>query len=370
MIRFTLLISLLWLNTSFAETQQTLRVGIKPSEPWVMYDSSLPPAQRQPVGFSIDLWRAIAAELNVQTEWVYHDTTSQLVDQVALQQVDVGIAAITILASREQKLDFSNAMYELGLRIMVAPNNQTRNPLSVLGAEIGKLFSWYNMMWFGLMLLVTVHIRWWVDRYDKEHGFLPKTYVAGVQEAFWWGLTMLITWETPKSRGIARLIDISWHLIGLIALSILTAVVTAALTSQAVKGTIQTPNDLADKRVLAVATDAPRDYLQQIGLNPIAVKDLQEGMQLLLNQEADALVHDGPRLLYLADQHNKRHTDKKQKLTVLPAVFNHQNYGLALPTNSPYAEAVNQALLKLRESSGGEPSVHEQLRGKWIPNSQ
>ncbi len=367
MQHFVLLLTLLFGYLGNALANDTMKVGIKPSEPWVMYDSNLPEVERQPVGFSIDLWQAIAKELGVKTQWVYHDSTKKLVKSVAKEQVDVGISAITILSHREKKLDFSNSMYELGLQIMVAPANQNSNPLSILASELGKLVSLKNMLWFALMLIITVHLRWWVDRYDEENHFFSRRYSEGIQAAFWWGLTMLITWETPKSRGIARVIDLSWHLIGLIALSIVTAVVTAALTSQAVKGSIQSEKDLFGKRVAAVTTDAPRYYLQKIGINPIQVDNLQQGMELLLTNKADALVHDGPRLSYLADQYNRQNENDKS-LAVLPALFNHQNYGLAFPTDSPYVEKVNQVLLQLREAHDSDVSIHQRLREKWVPN--
>ena len=197
-------------------------------------------------------------------------------------------------------------------------------------------------------------------------GFFPRnSYWKGLSEALWWGITMLVTWETPQSKGLARTIDLSWHLIGLIAMSIMTAVVTAALTSQAIVGSIQGEKDLPGKRVAAVATDAPRQYLEKIGANVVPVDSLAEGVQLLKEDKVSALVHDGPRLSYLAAKANK--TEKEPLLMVLPAVFNDQNYGIVFPTISPLREAVNEELLKLRETTGLEDSFHEELRKKWIP---
>lgn len=370
MYRYTLLlffavVSMFSLWSQYVWADETLKVGIKPSEPWVMYDADIPEEMRQPRGFSIDLWAQIAANLGVKTEWVYYDSTKTLVDQTQKDEVDVGISAITILAEREKQIDFSNSMYELGLQIMVSPENQSSNPVAILLQELGKLLSWKVLFWFVLMLLVTAHLRLWVDRRDIEHSFLPKTYLAGIREALWWGLTMLITWETPKSRGFARVIDLSWHLIGLIAMSIVTAVVTAALTSKAISGSIQSEQDLPGKAVAAVATDAPRSYLEKIGADVVPVASLNEGIDLLTKGEVDALVHDGPRLAYLAKQLNEK--AKTNKVLVLPIVFNPQNYGLIFPSESPWIEKVNRVLLSLRESDGLEDSFHKKLQMKWIP---
>ena len=209
-----LLITLLMSYSSNAE--EVLRVGIKPSEPWVMYDIRLAEDKRIPKGFSIDLWNEIAKNLGMKTQWVYHDSTSALVDSASSKKIDVGIAAITVTSEREKQVDFSNSMYETGLQIMVSAKNNSSNPLSVLMKELQKLLSWQVLMGILIMLVITAHLRLWVDRYTHTHFFPQQSYRSGIYETLWWGITMLVTWETPKSRGTARIIDLSWHFMGLI----------------------------------------------------------------------------------------------------------------------------------------------------------
>ena len=341
-----------------------LKVGIKPSEPWVMYDKSLPELERHPIGFSIDLWNKLAESLGRKTEWIYHDTTPDIINSAYESKIDLGIAAITVSSEREKLVDFSNSMYETGLQIMVSAENNNSNPLNILVVELKKLLSWKVLGWLLIMLLITIHLRLLVDRMSGDH-FFPRGYFKGIYETLWWGITMLVTWETPQSKGLARVIDLSWHLIGLIAMSIMTAVVTAALTSQAIVGNIQSEKDLPNKRVAAVATDAPRQYLEAIGANVVPVKSIEEGMKLLREKNVEALVHDGPRLSYLAGKINKK--EKKSIFYVLPAIFNAQNYGIVFPQKSPLREPINKILLQLRESTGLEDSFHETLRKKWIP---
>jgi len=362
---FLLFLALFSHSASYAE--EVIRVGIKPSEPWVMYDASAPEAQRVPQGFSVDLWNEIAQNLGVKTQWVYHDSTAALVNSADKQKIDVGIAAITLTSEREKQVDFSNSMYETGLQIMVSAKNSETNPLSVLFKELKKLVSWQALVGIITMLFITANLRLWVDRYTRTNFFPQTSYRQGIHETLWWGITMLVTWETPKSRGLARVIDLSWHFMGLIGLSIMTAIVTAALTSQAISGNIQSEKDLPNKRVAAVATDAPRHYLEKIDADVIPVKNLQAGIQLLLDEQVDALVHDGPRLSYLADKANSQ--SNRRLLMVLPAVFNPQNYGLVFPPNSQLRESVNKALLRLRESNGLDISFHEGLKNKWIPDN-
>lgn len=360
----------LWVIVAASSVQaaDTLKVGIKPSEPWVMYDANLPPEQRQPKGFSIDLWNAIAQQLGVNTEWVYFDSVPALIKATQEKQVDTGISAITVTSQREEEVDFSNSMYELGLQIMV-PADASPNPWLVAIGEIGKLFTWKVLLALLGLVVFFAHVRWLVDASvgkGDEATFAPD-YRHGIVESIWWALTMFITWDTAPRRGLARVVDIIWFLMGFLCLGILSSVITAALTAQNINSNIQGVKDLLDKRVAAVATDAPRQFLEKLGINVILVKDLAEGVQKVANKEADALVHDGPRLAYLASQYNQNASPKNQ-VAVLPASFNPQTYGIIFPTNSALVEPVNHALMNLREAQDGNDSIHENLRNRWLPN--
>jgi polar amino acid transport system substrate-binding protein len=360
------LLAFMLLFSLYAESE-TLKIGIKPSEPWVMYDQNVSEENRKPIGFSIDLWNKIAQELKVDTRWVYYNSTSELVDAAKKGEVDAAISAVTITSNREKEIDFSSSMYELGLQVMVDASKSSASVLELMGKEIKKMMSVETTLMFLLFLLVTMHLRWFVDKRDKDSDLFSKQYSTGIIDSFWWGITMLITWETPPSKGVARVIDLMWHIVGILAVSILTAIVTSALTAQAIGGSIRSEKDLAGKYVAAVATDAPRRYVEKIGANVIPVKTLAEGIALVRNGKAEALVHDGPRLVYLANKINKK--EKKKILTVAPFTFNPQNYGIVFPSKSALKEQTDRALLKLREANGLEKSFHEELKRKWLKST-
>jgi len=360
-----LILSFMLLFSLYAQSE-TLKIGIKPSEPWVMYDQNVSEEKRKPIGFSVDLWNKIAQDLKVETQWVYYDSTSALIEASKNGEVDAAISAVTITSSREREIDFSSSMYELGLQVMLDASKSSASVLELMGKEIKKMMSLEIILMFLFFLLVTIHLRWFVDKRDESSELFSKKYFPGIIDAFWWGITMLITWETPPNKGVARVIDLMWHIVGILAVSILTAIVTSALTAQAIGGSIRSEKDLAGKFVAAVATDAPRKYVEKIGANVIPVKTLSEGMALVRSGKAEALVHDGPRLVYLANQTNK--AEKKKVFMVAPFTFNPQNYGVVFPPNSELKERTDRALLKLREANGLEKSFHEELKDKWLKN--
>ncbi len=356
-----LIVMFLFISPTYS---QELKVGIKYSEPWVMYDKNSSIEKRKPIGFSIDLWNKIAQNLGFKTKYVYFDSTTDLIDAAKDNKIDVGISAITITSDREKVIDFSNSMYELGLQVMINAENASSSVLSIMAKEIKKMITLKSMIIFFLFLFITIHLRWYVDRKNPDSDLFDKRYSVGIRDAFWWGLTMLVTWETPHSKGLARIIDLFWHIVGIIAISILTAIVTAALTAQTIGGSIHTEKDLAGKYIAAVATDAPRKYIEKIGANVVPVKNLDEGIELLKKGKVQALVHDGPRLVYLANKINKK--AKRKVLAVLPFTFNPQNYGIVFPTGSPLRESVDRTLLRLREADGLDSSYHQKLREKWL----
>ena len=358
---------LLILLFSLFVQSETLKIGIKPSEPWVMYDQNISEDQRKPIGFSIDLWNQISKNLHAKTQWVYYNSTSELIKATKNGEVDAAISAVTITSAREKEIDFSSSMYELGLQVMVDASKSSASVLELMGKEIHKMMTFKTSMLFLLFLFVTIHLRWYVDSRDEKSDLFAKSYPSGIVDAFWWGITMLVTWETPPSKGIARVIDLMWHIVGIIAISILTAIVTAALTAQAIGGSIRSEKDLAGKYVAAVDTDAPRKYVEKIGANVIPVKTLAEGIKLVREGKADALVHDGPRLVYLANQINKK--ERQKILAVAPFSFNPQNYGIVFPSGSPLKEQVDRVLLRLREADGLDKSFHEKLKEKWLKNN-
>jgi polar amino acid transport system substrate-binding protein len=70
-------------------------------------------------GFSIDLWRSIAADLMLESEFSIHRSVQELLSNVESEKSDAGVAAISITAERSKSLDFSQPMFDSGLQILV-----------------------------------------------------------------------------------------------------------------------------------------------------------------------------------------------------------------------------------------------------------
>jgi len=73
-------------------------------------------------GFDIDLWAAIAKELNLKYKLQPMDFNG-IIPGLQTRNIDAALAGITIRDDRKQVIDFSDPYYESGLAILVAKDN-------------------------------------------------------------------------------------------------------------------------------------------------------------------------------------------------------------------------------------------------------
>jgi ABC-type proline/glycine betaine transport system substrate-binding protein len=331
----------------------TLRVATKTFEPLVIYDVQT----RQYTGFSIELWDEIADELEVEYELYGVNSVAKLLDEVERGSADIATAGIGITSTREQFLDFSHAFFESGLQIMVADNSGLLD--GILIRVLSTLFAielLYILGFLIIMLLVSAHIIWLLERqYNPE---FPKGYVEGIWEAFWWAAVTATTVgygdKTPKGI-LGRIFGLFWMFAGLFILAYFTAGVTSTVTLQELQGTINGPEDLANKSVATVAKSAAAEYLVRQGIQPIEFASETETYRALENGEVQAVVYDAPVL-----QHYASHQGQG-KVKIVGLIFEELSYGIAFQHESPYRETVNQALLKLIENG-----TYQEIHNKWF----
>ncbi|ATZ94142.1 glutamine ABC transporter substrate-binding protein GlnH [Dickeya fangzhongdai] len=75
------------------------------------------------VGFDVDLWDAIAKQLNLNYTLKPMDF-SGIIPALQTRNVDLALAGITITEERKRAIDFSDGYYNSGLLVMVRADNQ------------------------------------------------------------------------------------------------------------------------------------------------------------------------------------------------------------------------------------------------------
>ena len=83
-------------------------------------------------GFDIDMWEAIAKDLDLTYELRPMDF-SGIIPALQTGQVDVALAGITIKPSRQEVIDFSDGYYDSGFLLMVSSESDIQGPEDLKG---------------------------------------------------------------------------------------------------------------------------------------------------------------------------------------------------------------------------------------------
>ena len=307
-------------------------------------------------GISIDLWRAIADDLDLAFRFEAM-SLGEMIDAVADGSADAAVAALTMTAERERRLDFSHPFYASGLAIAV--------PVDAGGAFaklFRTLFSPAFIKSFAALVLVLglIGLAMWLLERRRNPEHFGGTRAAGLGSGFWWAAVTMTTVgygdKVPKTSG-GRVLGTVWMFASIITISGFTAAIASALTAFHLSSDIRGPRDLVDRRVATVTGSTAQTALIRIGLRSRGYQTLNEGLDELVGGGVDALVYDAPLLLYRAA------TTHRDRLLVLPRVFERQSYAIALPQGSPLRESVNQSLLGVVSGSDWDAILNRYLIG-------
>jgi polar amino acid transport system substrate-binding protein len=297
-------------------------------------------------GYSIDVWQAAAAQLEVPYDYVEVATVSEQLDAVRTGRTDAALGAISITAEREAEFDFSFPMYDSGLQVLVRPTNQG------FWGQMLALFSstvlFLLLVLVGLLIVVG-HIVWLIERRTNDD--FPHAYAAGVWEGIWWAIVTMTTIgygdRTVQSRW-GRLVAMVWMLVGLVLVAHFTAVITSALTVDRIRSEVRSVSDLYGRDVVTVADTSSSRYLESIDLPARALPDVDEAYGEVVSGQAEALVFDAPVLRFLAQ------TRGDDSVEVVGSLVQPQGYGMAFRPGNPLVEPLDLELLALRENGTTE----------------
>ncbi|MBD2292726.1 transporter substrate-binding domain-containing protein [Anabaena sphaerica FACHB-251] len=306
-------------------------------------------------GFSIDLWRSIANQMNIESKFVEYSTVADLLTAVKDGKANLGISAISITAQRQESFDFSLPMLAAGLQILVRKQATSGSSLP----NIWQVFfsaGLLQILGVALVLvIVAAHIIWLTERRHPE-GIIPKSYFPGIFKACWWAAATLGAQvdEMPKGA-IGRILAIIWMFIAIIFVAYFTASATTELTVQQLQGDIKSIDDLPGKIVATTSGSTAAAYLRENKITVSEFPKIEQAYNALLTKKADAIVFDAPVLLFYAAN------EGKGKVEVVGSIFREENYGIVLPNESPYRKKINSALLSLRENG-----TYQALYDKWF----
>jgi ABC-type amino acid transport substrate-binding protein len=333
------------------QSEPVLKVGISRFSPFVILSDN------GSKGVSIDMWQAIALQIDREFEYVVCKGVSDKLKRLEEGSIDIAIGGITITEEREARFDFSHPVYETGLDILIPKTAKL-----TLMELIGSLFTGQKIYFFGALLILMVlagNIIWFVERSSKKRATsFHQSYFPGVFEGMYWALITASTigyGDKVPQRWIGRLLAAVIILIFLPLFGYFIAQLSSDLTMQSLKSSITGPQDLRGRRIAVVDGTTSIDYMKNEHAYLYLFENVEDAIDALLNGEVEAVVYDAPNLLYFANG------EGKGKVMVVGKIFEPQNYGLAVPQGNPLREKINRAILKLIESD-----EMKRIKTKWF----
>lgn len=347
----TLVLATTGLMSAASQTGPPLRIGISPFSPFVIL------SEEQPIGFSIDVWDALARKLEIEYEFIVCAGVADKLQRLKQNQIDIAIGGITITEDREEWFDFTHTVYHTGLDILIPSTME----VSVL-RFFASLFTGKKLVFIGglmLMVIIAGHAIWLVERSTKKRQTMfQHDYFPGVFQGMYWALITASTIgygdKVPK-RWIGRLLAAALILIFLPLFGYFIAEMSSDLTVKQLKSSITGPDDLWGRRVAVVAGTTSEAYMKRMYADITAYPKVEEAIDALERQSVDAVVYDAPNLLYYSKG------DGKNRFTVVGKIFEPQDYGIAVPSGSPLREKLNRAILTMLESD-----EMETIKNKWF----
>jgi polar amino acid transport system substrate-binding protein len=326
------------LSAQSAERKVLVAARICP--PFVMNDNG------QFSGLSIFLWDKITEQLDLEYSIKIYGL-NEMLETVAKGKADIGVTCLSMTDEREKIIDFSHPFYETHLSIAVKQHGFMQT--------IKNIF--YNKkLLFALGIIVGVAALIGSILYLLEHNINDKLYSmknkgGKLLEALIAGLPFVTTgpiryyeFKTLSGRTLSAFLALG----STVMIASITALLASAFTLDQMHSEITGPQDLAKVKVGVIQASTSFEYLQEQGINSRTFSDRKKLFAALDAGQVDAVVGDDVVLKYNI---KKGQTEGRyENLTVLPFVFEKQNYAFALPDESPHRELLNQLLLAVRDT--------------------
>jgi ABC-type amino acid transport substrate-binding protein len=307
-------------------------------------------------GLCIDMATVICERNGLVPEFVFYKNVPEFLEAVEKKDIDLGFAGITITAEREKLVDFSQPFFDSGLIIAVHANHLkkfTRFPTVILRV-IG-----FSLAIFLIGLTLVAHIIWWLEKDDNNsHGFSTK-YRKGIVDAYWWAVVTMTTVgygdKCPK-RISGRLVAAAWMIIGIMWFAAFTATLSTVLTLNRLQpGSIKSVADLDQRRVAVIAGTTTEDYLRYYNIKMVYSGSLTKMINLLKNDQVDAVIYDAPPLQYIAKN--------DPEIQVVGDIFAEQRYGVIFPEDGEerLKEIFNREIITMQQN--GE---FQKIYDKWL----
>lgn len=304
-------------------------------------------------GFTIDLLNEVARRLQWQLSIERVDGFAQMLDAVESGRVDMAAANISITAQREAVMDFTQPIFDSGLQIMVHADDTSQPSL------LRAVFSWNLLEALAIafvLLLVGGMLMWLFER--RAQPYFDRPLSQAWFPSFWWALNLVVNGgfeeRVPRSF-MGRIFGVLLVLSSLFVVSVFVAKITAAMTVEAITGSVQSVNDLYGKRVGTITASTAAGFLERREIDHESFDNLTELFASFEKGDTRIVVFDAPVLQYYAN------TAGRYSARIIGNKFLTEDYGFLFPQGSVHVEETNRALLEIQEDG-----TYRTIYRKWF----
>ncbi len=317
--------------------KDTLLIGVHENPPFIISNE-----EGRFQGLSVDLWRKIAAERNLNYRFQVYNDLIGIIKALDYEEIDLTINPMNVTAPRLQKFEVTQPYFISS--IGVATPYISRSQFEVFIKNFFSLDFLKVILLLVLIIFVFGALLWIVERRNNKYQFRPG--ILGLFDGLWWSAVTMTTVgygdKAPKTT-FGKAIGIIWMFTAVIIISSFTATIASTLTVSRFESKVKTLEDIKlIEKIGAVGASSGEDFLVLNDITPhqIFASPIQ-GLRALAKKEIDVLIFDKTILQYLISSYQL-----SEKVQLLPITFNKQYQSFILPKSSPYYHPINAELME------------------------
>ncbi len=290
-------------------------------------------------------------------------TYLQIITEVANGVYDMFISDVTITASRREIADFSNAIFDNALCIIIRKKPEDSIDL------LSFLKPFTPNLWL-LILASTVYAAFLLLLYEREENdaLRHKSIISSAAMSGWFSIGTLmgygVDFEVRTAAG--RLLTTGLYILSLILVATYTANLASNLTLLKSNNIISGIDDIKNGKVpfnrIGIRSNSASEefFLQEIShgsRNYYPLNTPQDLIDSLLSGVIDVVIMDSGMAEYLTGEFYCN-------LTLVGASFNPGAFGIVIRKQWIYGEELDINILSLKESG-----ALDDLKAKWFPTN-
>ncbi|KZN15462.1 transporter substrate-binding domain-containing protein [Marinomonas sp. TW1] len=336
------------LDVAKMENTKPLLVAVKFSPPFLYESNATVIDHAGWSGITADLWREIADCLKLSYRFTEFVDDQEIVSALSQQEVDVVLGPFVPNAEVEGVADFSHSYFKGHIGVLVAEESGWASLVRLL-----KNFPFMETL-FVLLVLLSMMVCTALLYWQAEHKSLNPLFTDGPLRGFYnamiWATLLVFSGQGSPfevKHRVGQVLVIILMFFGVSFVSIVTALLTSALTLQGLGAQISNVKDLDGKKVAylnALDSDLKGqsvvDFLQEHGIQDS--QQLFSWSQVMLGlqeKRLDAFIHSKEEMQFLIS------SGYLKGVTVLPLDLEQKNYSIIMTRNSSLTKPINRQIL-------------------------